>query len=132
MFVATPAIYPQACVICASAKGPLVDTFATGANGRVYVCALCVKRCARVLGLIKGPRMEQLLNHGELLDEAAKALGERDAVIAQQMTDLAAAHRKAEALEELLQQERDNAATRRHLAEMISESSKQLLQAGAA
>jgi hypothetical protein len=131
-YVQHPAVYPQCCVICQGSNGPLVDTFGQNALGRIYICGLCVKRSARALGLIEGDRMEQLLNHGALLDQAAKELTEREELVNRQATDLAAQTRKIEALEELLQQERDRAATHKHLAEMIQEHSRQLVNGGSA
>lgn len=129
MQVESPAVFPQAC-FCGSAKGPLVDTFVTTAGNRIYVCASCVKSCAKQLGLVKGERMEELLNAGALLDAARKDLAERDALIESQMGDLAGRARKIDALEELLQQARDRDKTRQHLIEMQHELSGQLLGVG--
>lgn len=127
--VETPAIYPQACVFCGSGKGPLVDSVREVAGGgRGYICALCVSRCAKALGLVKGERMAELLKAGELLDGARKEIDARDQRIEQQLTTSAADRRKIEALSELLEQERADAQTRRRLAEMIHENSRQLVQ----
>lgn len=129
MLVETPAVFPQAC-ICGSQKGPLVDTFIQNGGNRIYVCALCVKRCAKQLGLVKGERMESLLKAGDLLDASTKEVEQLNALIQNQMAENASIRRKNEALEELLQQERDTRLTQRHLLETINESSRTLLATG--
>src|SRR4051794_26784743 len=98
----------------------------------MYLCGLCVKRSARALGLIEGDRMEQLLNHGALLDQAAKELTEREELISRQTNDLAAQTRRIDALEELLQQERTQTQTHRHLAGLIQEHARQFVNGGTA
>lgn len=133
-YVETPAVWPQACVLCKSAKGPLVDTMQEGPLAtptrpdRIYVCAMCVKLAARTLGLTKGDRNDKLLAAGAQLDDAEQRVRDRDQQIQQQIGELAARQRKIEALDELLQQERDNQRTRQHLVETISESSRALLE----
>lgn len=125
MLVESPSVFPQAC-ICGSAKGPLVDTFISTAGQRVYICALCVKRCAKQLGLVKGERMEELLKAGELLDEATKTAAAREQVIEQQLQVNAHLRRTNEALEVLLQKERDAKLTQRHLIDTMNETSRAL------
>lgn len=78
-----PSFMPMACACCGSAAGPVVDTHRElPVYGRVYVCELCVTRAARVLGLVKGKRMNELqaaakrLSHAE--EQAAQLLVERD------------------------------------------------------
>lgn len=135
MRVAHPEVWPQRCVICHGTKGPLVDTRKQGVGAfadredRIYVCGNCTKLCALELGLIEGERMEQLLQAGDLLDAAGTAIKERDALIEQQMGNVAALTRKSEALEELLQQERDVVKTQGHLFDVIEQSAKQGRQA---
>ena len=58
-----PMVWPQMCATCAGQKGPLADTHRElPAYGRVYVCLECAKRLARVHGLVKGKRMDELSN----------------------------------------------------------------------
>lgn len=126
-----PAINPKHCAICPNTAGPLVDTFSvsneSGQEARIYVCARCVKLAARTLGLVKGERMDELLKAGDLLDVARVAADDREKMIQSQIAELAARARKIEALEELLQQERDAARTRQAQLETISETSRALL-----
>jgi hypothetical protein len=129
MLVESPVVFPQACV-CGSQKGPLVDTFITTGGNRIYICTACVKRCAKQLGLVKGPRMEELLNAGELLDAATKEIGDREKIMQSQAAENASIRRKNEALEELLSQERDRQRTQQALVQMIHENSSQLLTVG--
>jgi hypothetical protein len=137
MRVNHPEVWPQRCVLCHGTGGPLVDTRKQGVGAvgdredRLYVCGNCVKLCALELGLIDGERMQQLLKAGDLLDEAAVALKDRDALIERQMADLATLTRKAEALEELLTQERDRVKTHGHLFDVIEQSAIQGRQAAA-
>lgn len=131
-----PEVWPQRCVRCHSAtNGPFVDTKTEGVgagNGRadrIYFCSQCVKLAALELGLIDGSRMEELLAADAKLAVSDKAGAEKDLIIQKQMADLAAATRKAEALEELLQQERDRGMTHKHLFDMIEQSAIQGRQA---
>lgn len=124
--VGAPVIFPQAC-FCGSQTGPLVDTFVTTAGARLYVCSLCATRITRALGLSKGKRMSELLNSGALLDEMRVTLADREKLIEEQLAELAARARRVEALETLLQHERDVQRTSRALLESINEQSKQLL-----
>lgn len=130
-----PEVWPQRCVICHATKGPLVDTRKQGVGAfgnredRIYVCGQCAKLCALELGLIEGERMEQLLAAGDQLEADALAIAERDQLIERQMADLATLARRAEALEELLAQERDAVKTQQHLFDVIEQSARQGRQA---
>lgn len=122
-----PALYPQKCVVCSSAKGPLIDTtHELGAGlGRIYLCSRCLGLCALEMGLVEGDRMEELSRSGEILDEQARAIADRDESLQTQLAELAQRARKIEALEELLAQERGTVRSQRHLLETINESAKQ-------
>lgn len=73
-----PAVYPNACFLCGSGKGPMVDTHVekplAGGDQHVYVCRLCVTRAARVFGLVKGEKMDELLAASERLEEKDREL----------------------------------------------------------
>lgn len=122
-----PVLWPQACVVCQSAKGPLVDTMhELGAGlGRIYVCSQCLGLMALEMGLVEGDRMAELNQAGDRLDEQARTITQRDAALQTQLGELAARARKIEALEELLAQERGTVQTQRHLLELINENAKQ-------
>lgn len=62
-----PTVLPMACVICGSAKGPIADTHVEKWGDHLYLCRLCTTRAARLYGLVKGERMEQLLAADETL-----------------------------------------------------------------
>lgn len=135
MRVNHPEVWPQRCVICHGTKGPLVDTRKQGVGAfgeredRIYVCGNCVKLCALELGLVDGERMSQLLDAGVQLEADATAIAERDGLIERQMADLATLARRAEALEELLSQERGVVKTQQHLFDVIEQSARQGRQA---
>ena len=76
MLVDTPFTFPQACVGCMSQKGPMVDTHRElRGYGHVYVCHICAKTTARLMGFAEGERLDELA-------DAVVALGERDREIA--------------------------------------------------
>jgi hypothetical protein len=65
-------VYPNACFLCQAGKGPMVDTHVekpvAGGDQHVYLCRMCVTRCARVFGLVKGEKMDELLAASEGLE----------------------------------------------------------------
>ena len=67
ILVEHPTVMPMACVICGSHKGPIADTHVEKWGDHLYLCRLCVTRAARLYGLVKGERMEQLLAADETL-----------------------------------------------------------------
>jgi hypothetical protein len=101
-----PAVYPNACFLCGAGKGPMVDTHVekpvAGGDQHLYLCRMCVTRGARVFGLVKGEKMDELLHAAEGLEQKATelaALGEEltaakleaasgRATVAQQKTQL--------------------------------------------
>lgn len=74
MVVDHPAVHPNCCVICGSGKGPIVDTHVEKWGDHLYLCRLCVTRAARVYGLVKGPKMDELLAAADSLDEKDRQL----------------------------------------------------------
>lgn len=123
-----PSIWPQACAICQSAKGPLVDTLKEPTTGRLYVCSQCVKWLGLELGLIDGERMDELLAADAALAVAKQEIADREQEITTMRADAAARSQKIEALNMLVQQSYDADRQRRHLLEQQHEISKQLLQ----
>jgi hypothetical protein len=87
--VDVPTAFPQACVGCASQKGPLIDTHREIAGGHVYVCSVCMKTGARLLGFAEGEKLDELEN-------AAKAVGEREREIGS-LRDIVLRHEGVEA-----------------------------------
>lgn len=82
IIVDTPLVWPNCCATCASQKGPLADTHRElPAYGRVYVCLECARRLARIHGLVKGKRMDELADHSkELLAKRQETDQYREAV----------------------------------------------------
>lgn len=63
-------IWPRMCACCTNQRGTMVDTFREILGyGRVYVCARCITNQARLLGLIEGEQMVELVNQGDLIDQ---------------------------------------------------------------
>jgi hypothetical protein len=87
-----PTVYPNACFVCGAGKGPMVDTHVekpvAGGDQHLYLCRLCVTRAARVLGLVKGEKMDELL-------QASVALEAKQAKLAGLETELTAAKMEA-------------------------------------
>lgn len=73
--VEVPSVYPNCCLLCGAGKGPMLDTHVEKWEEHFYLCQLCATRIARVFGLVKGERMDQLL-------DAANELGEKDRQLA--------------------------------------------------
>lgn len=64
--------------ICGSQKGPFVDMQREiPVHGRVYLCRICVARVARVAGLAKGKRMDELMAASEVLEAKQHELAEQ-------------------------------------------------------
>lgn len=71
------ALFPAACV-CGSGAGPLVDTMMEEAHTgkRVYLCALCVRRAARLMGFVAGEEHDEAVAEIARLHEQTRHLSE--------------------------------------------------------
>lgn len=68
--VDTAALHPFVCVCCGGTNGPLVDfNREVRGWGRVYVCDLCVGNGARVRGLIRGKRYQEIRDRAQRVEE---------------------------------------------------------------
>lgn len=98
---------PWGCVHCTSAQGPLADTYAQNALGRMYVCKSCARRLNRVFGFTPGKRLEQLSASLETVEalEAELARKEKDNLVLVQAVkgleiELEIAHAEVQALKD--------------------------------
>lgn len=108
--VEAPLVFPNRCVVCRSAQGPLVDgQIELPGHGRMYWCEGCVSRAAVALGIAKGPRMEKLLKASKELAELKR--------------QLAASEQRAEQLQARL---RDETSRNGELQTLLAEGRAQL------
>jgi len=67
----SPLIFPYACLLCRSQKGPIADTNVEIPNfGRVYLCQLCAKTYAKLYGFAEGTELdirEEAINEANTL-----------------------------------------------------------------
>jgi hypothetical protein len=125
-----PAVHPQCCVICGGAKGPLVDTIGERWGERIYLCRLCVKRAASIMGFVKGEKADQLEN-------AIDVVAGKDSEIAALMGDvkdlrgkLGHEQKKVAALQTLIEDVNNRERTRSHLAAELAGIASQLVTVG--
>ena len=56
-----PVAFPQSCIGCLSQQGPMMDTHRQVQGfGHVYLCHVCAKSAARLLGFAKGAQLDKL------------------------------------------------------------------------
>lgn len=124
-------VHPNACLICGSATGPLVDTHVEKWGDHIYICRMCVTRAARVLGLVKGKKQDELL-------QAAAGLEQKDAEIAVIQGELAEARLEAggqraaaRELQARLQEQQGRIKTMAHIATEVERQSRELVETAA-
>ena len=129
-------ISPHGCYICGNQKGPftdtLVDKFGAGINlgeeGRVYLCRPCTRLAAKAHGLVKGERMDELLDAADKLEQKEKEIADRDKYVDGLNNELAETKKQVRALRDLLDASEKREASRSHLASIIDSTTKQLLE----
>jgi hypothetical protein len=125
--VDSPFVFPQACVGCLSQKGPMVDTHRQIPGfGHIYICHVCGKTSARLLGFAKGERLDELSAASDGIverDREIKSLREQLASTEQHLSDVR--HANSVALEEL----RDEKAHSKRLETEIRRAAESTLAA---
>jgi len=79
-----PVQFPQACIGCMSQKGPMIDTHRQlRSYGQIYICHVCAKTTARLLGFAPGERLDVLSQASERLVELDREI----ASLTEQLSD---------------------------------------------
>lgn len=125
-----PAIKPQRCVACNSSTGPLVDTLAEQWGDRIYLCKLCVKRSAKLLGFVRGDKADQLDNAMEVVAAKDSELDILTAEVRDLRGKLGHEQKKVQAQATLLEDAQNRERTRAHLAAEIAGIASQLQTVG--
>jgi hypothetical protein len=123
VLVEAPLVFPSACIGCGSQKGPIFDSRKEiPGGGRVYVCKNCFRVMAKAWGVVKGERMEQLLDAAAGLEQAETEKRLKDEVIERLRKEKSGLKRALGQTETERDEARAELATERSKLERIDET----------
>ena len=122
--VDSPILPPHRCIVCTNARGKMIDTHFTHdlSDQRIYICRRCVKRGAQLFGLAPGEKMELLENADAELDVAKGEIEVRNERIEKLTAGRASDQQRIQALETLLEAERNKQKTLAHVLQVAKDN----------
>lgn len=123
-----PYPFPARCVYCGDTRKLLVSAAEIPGYGAILSCDTCDRAKATARGYAKGKKMEELVNADLRLAELEKELTERDHTIRKQLDDATVMSRHVAQLQEIIEGYRGRERQQEHLAGILSETARQMVE----